>query len=217
MEPTFPWEFYVLMVIMAIATVAIWEFGRRSCTTRLARLQVLRDQARGEDLNVPLSRGELEEMQCLLDIDPGALDLDQAGRLLHLRGRFGARPNPRRARPAPVQRAAPIVSASAASSSTQVPAPLPRPLGVDVATQTTQPQFKYLEPQPVPTIQLREVIPEGPYYQVPGRDHVHLHRDCWGLRNASRVHQMMMCRCCIQGDGASLYGPTAGERGRRLG
>ena len=156
MEPTFPWEFYMLMVIVAIATVAIWEFGRRSCTTRLARLQVLRDQAHGGDHNVPLSRGELEEMQCLLDIDPGALDLDQAGRLLHLRGRFGARPNPCRARPAPVQRAAPIVSASAASSSTQLPAPLPQSLGVDVATQTTQPSFEYLEPQPVPIIQLRK-------------------------------------------------------------
>ena len=48
----------------------------------------------GGDHNVPLSREELGEMQRLLEIDPGALDLDQTGRLLHLRGRFGARSNP---------------------------------------------------------------------------------------------------------------------------
>ena len=49
-----------------------------------------------------------------------------------------------------------------------------------VETQTDPTAFTLMTQTPTPIPQIQEVIPEGPYYQVPGRDHVHLVRNCWG-------------------------------------
>ena len=83
-----------------------------------------------------------------------------------------------------------------------------------VETQTDPAAFTLMPQTPTPILQIQEIIPEGPYYQVPGREHVHLVRNCWGLRNATRVDSLTMCRCCRENDGRSMYGETMGQRGR---
>ena len=72
----------------------------------------------------------------------------------------------------------------------------------DQDTQTEpEPAFTRVEPPPLPR---REVI-AGPFYQVPGRDHLHVFRECWGLRNAGNVQKVTMCRCCIENGGHRIY------------
>ena len=82
------------------------------------------------------------------------------------------------------------------------------PTTVDVGTQTAEPAFSSWRTSgiPVPRIEMRAVIPEGPYYHVPGRTHVRLVRRCWGLRNARAISEMTMRRCCRENDGRSMYG-----------
>ena len=205
LEPTFPWEFYALVLMVAIIAIGIWEMGRTRCAARLARLRLLRDQAE-HDMNRRLSRTELDELQTLLGVDPGDLSFDQATRLLDLRTRFGATRTSRRA---PRQS---ITQAPSASSTTRT-VEHTNPTYMDVGTQTPEPAFQLMENTPVPRIEIREVIPEGPYYHVPGRNHVHLVRRCWGLRNAGTVGELTMCRCCRENDGRSMYGDTAGNLG----
>ena len=44
-EAAFPWEIYVLVLVIACLAIGMWEFGRSRYTARLARLRLLRDQA----------------------------------------------------------------------------------------------------------------------------------------------------------------------------
>ena len=89
----------------------------------------------------------------------------------------------------------------------QVPPP-PAPRTADAGTQTREPAFELLTPinPPAPVIHIQRVTHPGPYFQVPGRDHVHMYRNCWGLRNAGRVQSLSMCRCCSENEGRQLYG-----------
>ena len=58
--------------------------------------------------------------------------------------------------------------------------------------------------------EVREIVkeipvpPTGPYFTTTNGEHVHIHRDCWGLRKASQVSQRTMCSCCLNG-GRQLY------------
>ena len=209
LEAAFPWEIYLLVLVVAVVTIGMWEFGRSRYTARLARLQLLRDQAAAGQERRDLSRAELDELQHLLGLEPGDLSLRQAERLLELRTRFGARRANRRSANRPV------LHAPSASSSTWTPRSMSTnstPTTVETGVQTT-PTFELLENVPVPRLEIREVIPEGPYYHVPGRNHVHLIRRCWGLRSAGVVNELTMCRCCRENDGRSMFGPSAGSLG----
>ena len=82
------------------------------------------------------------------------------------------------------------------------------PVRVDVGTQTREPAFELLTPlnPPAPIVHIQRVTHPGPYFQVPGREHVHMYRNCWGLRNAGRVQSLTLCRCCAENEGRQLYG-----------
>ena len=261
-----PYELYMLVVIVALLAVMAWECAKGWSSVRISRLRTLANRAeRPMTDTTRLSRVELRELQGLLGQDPGELTLQQAGRLLELRTRFGMEAGSRRrqhgalhpspelqdvgrglrqpergalpelpqpllwpgetpestaaatsssARDEPLghQLRDPQLGASLASSSTPLSRPTVRTC--EIGTQTEAPAFTLMEPNPVQTIRLQEVIPEGPYFHVPGRSHVHLFRDCWGLRNASNLEPLMMCRCCHQNDGRCMYGAEAGQRGR---
>ena len=79
---------------------------------------------------------------------------------------------------------------------------------VDASTQTREPVFELLTPlnPPAPVVHIQRVTHPGPYFQVPGREHVHMYRNCWGLRNASRIQSLTLCRCCGENEGRQLYG-----------
>ena len=153
-------------------------------------------------------------------MDPGDLSLDEAEQLLNLRTRFGGGRQTQRRRstsltaaprpllPEPRQQEAAQQSAASSSMEREPTAPV----RADAMTQTHPQAFELLRNDPVPVLRIQEVIPEGPYYHVLGREHVHLIRDCWGLRNASRTEPLMMCRCCRENDGRSMYGPMSGSR-----
>ena len=84
----------------------------------------------------------------------------------------------------------------------------------EVGVQVT-PAFIPMRPPEV-QIQIREVevpVPEyysGPYYVTDGGDHVHVFPDCWGLRNANRIHDKQMCRVCRENRGRSLRQTRSG-------
>ena len=83
-------DFYVIVLVIAMAAVVLWEIAKKCGTSRLARLQLLRADDREPASEGALSRRELAELQQLLEMDPGDLSLDEAERLMALRVRFGA-------------------------------------------------------------------------------------------------------------------------------
>ena len=155
-EPTFPREFYALVLVIAIIAIGLWEMGRSRYTARLARLQLLRDQAGAELGGRRLSRDELDEFQQLLRIDPGSLSMNQAERLLELRTRFGAGRTPRRAAPRPT------LHEPAASSSSRAPTSSSR-LTAEIGVQTAPPAFELMDAPAETRIEIHERIPEEPY------------------------------------------------------
>ena len=75
----------------------------------------------------------------------------------------------------------------------------------DASTQAEAPYFEYMPPEPaVARLEIREVYPNE-YFMTAHGSHVHLHRNCWGLRNASSVTTRTLCECCRSNDGRSLY------------
>ena len=237
---TYKLEFYTMVAIVAVIAIGVWEFSRRCMTPRIARLQVLQEQAARELERPRLSTQEMDEFRGLLERPPGSLSLEQAERLVDLRARFGAGGHLRRRPQVPQQPTAaspestsgrpPTMTTSSgltpygdevprANTSTTHGAQLPSASSTGMsegrasisvvtshaATQTDAPNFMLMDGPPThQTVQLQEVIPEGPYYHVPHRGHVHLVRDC----------SLMMCQCCLHNDGRCMYGPTAGQKAR---
>ena len=150
------------MLVSLVLATAMWELGRSRYTARLARLRLLRDQAGAEMEPRHLSRVEMDELQQLLGIDPCTLSLAQAERLLELRTRFGAGRVPRRP---PTRSTVSTASATSMWGTREPRAPATSEAGVQ-----TVPTYELMENIPVPRVEIREVIPEGPYYHVPGRN-----------------------------------------------
>ena len=75
----------------------------------------------------------------------------------------------------------------------------------EAAVQADGLGFQFLPPEPaVARLEIREVFPEE-YYMTQHGAHVHVHRNCWGLRNASSVVSRRLCECCRNNEGRSLY------------
>ena len=145
----------------------------------------------------------------MLSLEPKDLTVQQAERMCDLREKFddtmpeGASPMPRfplDSEDLPVQR-------ESASSSTTPPSagrnkqPKPKETREQGTQVDLQPAFTRVPSVPPPT---REVI-AGPFFQVPGRDHLHVYRECWGLRHAGNVQRVTMCRCCVENGGNRIY------------
>ena len=85
-----------------------------------------------------------------------------------------------------------------------------RPIMVDKQTQAS-PAIRPCDPPPRQIeIQMQQVLHDGPYFLTDHGDALHTSRACWGLRNASRVNQRMLCRCCRDNAGESPYDRTPG-------
>ena len=77
-----------------------------------------------------------------------------------------------------------------------------RPRTKDQGTQKDYvPAFERVLPQPPPRVETFA----GPYLHVPGTEIVHVHPDCWGIRNTARAQPLRLCRCCVENGGRSLY------------
>ena len=75
----------------------------------------------------------------------------------------------------------------------------------DAATQVDGLGFEYLPREPaVARLEIREVFPDE-YYMTQHGAHVHVHKNCWGLRNASNIVTRRLCECCRNNEGRSLY------------
>ena len=89
--------------------------------------------------------------------------------------------------------------------------PSTRPMMMDAQIQCNMGMTRLMSAEPA-RIEIREVEREvptwhpGPFYVTNGGDHVHVSRDCWGLRNASQIQIRTFCACCRNG-GRQLY-PT---------
>ncbi|CAE7219174.1 RE1 [Symbiodinium natans] len=87
--------------------------------------------------------------------------------------------------------------------------PATRPIMVDAQVQCSMGMTRLMSAEPA-RIEIREVEREvptwhpGPFYVTNGGDHVHITRDCWGLRNASQIQIRTFCACCRNG-GRQLY------------
>ncbi|CAE7226577.1 RE2, partial [Symbiodinium sp. CCMP2456] len=202
-----PWDLYLAVIILGIAIIGLWEGAKHCWNGRSVKVKALRAAATGS-ASGKITRAELKEVQLLLSVDPKDLTTEQAERLCDLKEKFdsamplGTSPTPRFP-----QEAEPVATTDEPSSSSSSLAPgrnkQPRPKATrDQATQADyEPAFTRVEPPPLPQ---REVI-AGPFYQVPGRDHLHVFRECWGLRNAGNVKRVTLCRCCIENGGNRIY------------
>ena len=85
----------------------------------------------------------------------------------------------------------------------------PQPMMVDAEVQCNMGMTRLMSVEPT-RVEIREVEREvqtwhpGPCYVSNGGDHVHVMRDCWGLRNAAHVQVRTFCACCRNG-GRQLY------------
>ena len=209
-EREIPWDLYGIVLVLAVAVIGIWEFLKGCVHRREVRLKALRARAE-KAANTKLSKAELKELQRLLSLDPGDLNNAQKVRLVELREKFrdtvppGTSPTPTLPEPIYPDTVLGEPASSSTSSSRnkqprrqEVPRANTREQGVQV---NIEPVFQRV--QPPPPIQ-REVV-AGPFYQVPGRDHLHVFRECWGLRNAGRVQCVTLCRCCAENGGHRIY------------
>ena len=205
-----PWDLYLAVLILAVAIIGVWEAMKHCFRAPAAQVRALRTKATRASSG-KLTRQELKELQMLLSMPPDELSREQKERMIDLREKFddtmpeGCSPMPRftTSTSTPSQ---PLGDDSvSSSSSTTITGRNKQPRPKETKDQETQadyvPAFERVQHQPPPR---REVI-AGPFYQVPGRDHVHVFRECWGLRNAGNVQRVTMCRCCIENGGHRIY------------
>ena len=191
-ETEIPWDLYLVVLVLAIAVIGLWEGFKFCLRKKEARLRALRVKANKATQPQKLTKAELKELQRLLALDPEDLTADQRVRMVELRTRFQATMPPNTS---PV----PVVPSECASASTgRNKQPSTREQGVQAT-----PAFERVEPVPVPPVRVEMYA--GPFYQVPGRDTLHLFPTCWGLRNAGRTQNVQLCRCCTENAGRSLY------------
>ena len=203
-----PWDLYLAIIVLAVAVIGLWEGMKQCLGSRGAKVKALRAAATSTQRG-KLTRTELKELQMLMTYEPRDLTEEQKERLCDLKEKFdetmppGCSPLPRYPTddpPLPPPRDQPSSSTSSSSGSRNK-----QPKVKEMKDQSTQadfqPAFTRVTPTPPP---VREVV-AGPFYQVPGRDHLHVYRECWGLRNAGRVQQVTLCRCCIENGGNRIY------------
>ena len=190
-ETEIAWDLYLVVAVLAIAVIGLWE-GFKFCWKRKeARLRAMRTKA-NKTIHQKLNKTELKELQRILSLDPEELTVDQKFRLVELRTRFEATMPPNTS-PVPT-----IPGEMASSSSGRNKQPTTK----DQEVQAT-PAFERVHPPPAPEVRVEMYA--GPFYQVPGRDVLHLYPTCWGLRNTGRAQNVQLCRCCTENAGRSLY------------
>ena len=181
----------LVVAVLAIAVIGLWE-GFKFCWRRKeARLRAMRTKA-NKTIHQKLNKTELKELQRILSLDPEELTVDQKFRLVELRTRFEATMPPNTS-PVPT-----IPGEMASSSSGRNKQPTTKDQGVQAT-----PAFERVHPPPAPEVRVEMYA--GPFYQVPGRDVLHLYPTCWGLRNTGRAQNVQLCRCCTGNAGRSLY------------
>ena len=205
-----PWDLYLAVIVLGVAVIGLWEGAKHCLGNRGVKVKMLRAKA-SDSSSGKISRNELKELQVLMTLRPTDLSTEQKERLFDLKEKFdetmpeGCSPMPRFSAPSTTTPEHPLgeepPSSSTTSSSGRNKQPRPKVMK-DQETQTDrEPVFTTVEPPPLP---VRQVI-SGPFFQVPGRDHVHIYRECWGLRNAGRIQQLTLCRCCLENGGNRLY------------
>ena len=209
LQAEIPWDLYLVVVILGIAIIGLWEGVKYCVKSSGPKVKTLKAQAQRASKG-KLTRSELKELQVLLTMNPEDLTAEQKERMIDLRDRFdetmpdGCSPLPRFNLPREDLPETPMGERSSSSTTSFVGRnKQPRPKEMkDQATQADyEPVFGRVEPPPPPR---REVI-SGPFYQVPGRDHLHVFRECWGLRNAGNVQRVTLCRCCLENGGNRIY------------
>ena len=204
-----PWDLYLAVIVLGIAVIGLWEGLKACCCDREVKVKALRATAT-RSTSGRLTRIELKELQLLLQVDPKELTGEQKERLCDLREKFNATmpdssPLPREVmdqvdtqRPLPEEASSSTSSTHLAGRNKQ---PKPR-LCKDQETQTEpEPAFTRMTHTPPAATN----VVTGPFFQVPGRDHLHIFRECWGLRNAGRVSTVTLCRCCLENGGRRIY------------
>ena len=190
-----PWDLYLVVLTLAIAVIGLWEGGKHCLRGREVRLQALKARS----LYGRITRNELKELQRLLALEPSDLTVEQGARLLQLKDLF-EQTMPSNTSPTPtIPQDVPHHGASSSASSSTTPPS--RPLMKDQAVQKDPPAFERVLPQP--PVRVETFI--GPFHHVPGRDVIHVHPNCWGLRHAGRTNLLNLCRCCVENGGRSLY------------
>ena len=200
-----PWDFYVALIVLAVAVIGVWEGLKQCCGTREARLHALRVKAAESEDKQKLTRNELKELQCLMTINPCDLDDGQKVRLVQLKDLF-ERTMPSNTSPIPTTREEALASIPMGSSASSSSTFNKQPKGIpnqkkDQEVQTDAPIFQRVEPPPPAHVR----VFEGPFHQVEGRDVIHVYENCWGLRHAGRKRIVNLCRCCAQNGGNRIY------------
>ena len=192
-----PWDLYAAVVVLAVAVIGLWE-GLKSCSRfKMAKLKALRVKG---NKAAKLSKGELKELQRLLALQLTDLNSEQLKRMYELKERFEqTMPN---SSPVPtLPPDLPLGSSSASSSSTYNKQPrLPEKCHKETQADYV-PAFERVHPPPRTEVRMYE----GPFTMSQHGDKLHLFQDCWGLRNASRTHQVTLCRCCVQNQGNRMF------------
>ena len=204
-----PWDLYMAVIVLGLAVIALWEGAKHCFYQGESKVRALRVAA-SQSSSRKLTKAELKELQRLLSLEPRDMTAEQALRMCDLKEKFdetmpaGTSPLPRY--PFGGEDLPPLPGEQASSSTTPPNVgrnKQPRPK--ETRDQSTQadlpPVFTRAASTPPPT---REVI-QGPFYQVPGRDHLHVFRECWGLRHAGNVQRITWCRCCIENGGNRIY------------
>ena len=200
-----PWDLYIAILVLAVIVIVLWETVKGCWKGKDVRLRALRARAGYGKI----TRAELKELQRLLALEPADLTDDQARRMLYLRDLFQETMPPGTS---PI----PTISSGAASSSTLTHG-LPERDPQASSSTTSQrvrtrdqgvqkdyePAFQRVVPQPLPEMRIETFA--GPYHHVPGSDTLHIHGNCWGLRNTGRAQLLRLCRCCVENGGRSLY------------
>ena len=182
----YPWEFYVLVILGCAGMLMVWEAIKWLCYRWWHSEQVwLARERRVERLRRKAARAVEDELRAWKEGAEVEEELPPPTRLSRIQQ-----------------------SEEQASSSTSALGN--RPTMVDKQTQAT-PAIRPCDPPPRQIeIQMQQVLHDGPYFLTDGGDAIHTSRACWGLRNASRVNQRMLCRCCRDNGGESLYDRTPG-------
>ena len=199
-----PWDLYLAIIVLAVAVIGLWEGAKHCLGSRGAKVKALRASAptgpKGK-----LTRVELKELQMLMTHEPRDLTEEQKERLCDLKEKFdntmpsGCSPLPTSTldeapTPRPWDQPASSYSTSMSGRNKQ---PKPKEMKDQSVQADYEPAFTRVPPR-------REVV-AGPFYQVPNREHLHIYRECWGLRNAGRVQQVTLCRCCVENGGNRIY------------
>ena len=209
LQAEIPWDLYLAVLILGVAIIGLWEGVKYCVRGSVPKVKTLSAQANRTSKG-KLARSELKELQVLLSMNFEDLAAEQKERMIDLREKFdatmpeGCSPVPRFNLPREDHPEVPMgEQASSSTTPTVGRNKQPRPRETrDQATQADyEPVFQRVEPPPPPR---REVI-SGPFYQVPGRDHLHVFRECWGLRNAGTVQRVTLCRCCLENGGNRIY------------